>query len=113
MLTCQLEFKYLAKITGRSQYYHAVSCALPRLILASSNMCGMKVEKGMHIMETTKMTDGLGLLPTSWNTESGKPTNSAPCFCTSCPSGSSCTQPNILLVPLLTVRMNIYSNNGS
>ncbi|EGN96700.1 glycoside hydrolase family 47 protein [Serpula lacrymans var. lacrymans S7.3] len=55
-MSCQLEYKYLAHLTGRSQYYH-------------------KVEAIMDIMHNANIKDGL--YPTLWNLKDGTPTNSA------------------------------------
>ncbi|EGO22314.1 glycoside hydrolase family 47 protein [Serpula lacrymans var. lacrymans S7.9] len=53
-MSCQLEYKYLAHLTGRSQYYH-------------------KVEAIMDIMHNANIKDGL--YPTLWNLKDGTPTN--------------------------------------
>jgi mannosyl-oligosaccharide alpha-1,2-mannosidase len=55
-LTCQMEYKYLAHATGRTQFYE-------------------KVEDIMTLMHNANVADGL--FPTLWDTHSGKPTNGA------------------------------------
>ncbi|KAF8159589.1 glycoside hydrolase family 47 protein [Crassisporium funariophilum] len=54
ILTNQLEFKYLAHLTGRTEYYN-------------------KTENVMTKMYNTKSTNGM--LPTMWDSEAGTPTN--------------------------------------
>jgi mannosyl-oligosaccharide alpha-1,2-mannosidase len=53
-LSCQLEYKYLAYLTGRTQYYTTV-------------------ENIMDHMYTTNFSWSRGLLPTMFSTESGEP----------------------------------------
>lgn len=55
-LSCQMEFKYLAHLTGRSDYFE-------------------KVEHIMEIMYKTPVSEGL--FPTKWNLHTGTPTNGA------------------------------------
>ena len=57
VLSCQLEYKYLAYLTGRTSYYTAV-------------------EKVMEIMYETKLSSSKGLFPTIWSTETGVPISS-------------------------------------
>jgi mannosyl-oligosaccharide alpha-1,2-mannosidase len=54
-LSCQMEYKFLAHLTGRTQYYQ-------------------KVEHIMEIMYNT--TTANDLFPTQWDIESGTPQNS-------------------------------------
>jgi len=56
-LTCQLEYKYLAYLTGRTQYYTAA-------------------EKVMNIMYTEDLSWSKNLLPTTFNTQTGAPSSS-------------------------------------
>jgi len=56
-LSCQLEYKYLAYLTGRTQYYAAV-------------------EKIMNIMYTEDWSWSKNLLPTMFNTQTGSPSSS-------------------------------------
>ncbi|KAI0306131.1 glycoside hydrolase [Multifurca ochricompacta] len=56
-LSCQLEYKYLAYLTGRTQYYTAV-------------------EKVMEIMYTANLSRTEDLFPTTWSTKSGLPSSS-------------------------------------
>ncbi|KAA1469131.1 seven-hairpin glycosidase [Dentipellis sp. KUC8613] len=53
-LSCQMEYKYLAFLTGRKDYY-------------------TKVENVMKRMYATNLTATDGLFPTMWNTKSGEP----------------------------------------
>ncbi|KAJ7065378.1 glycoside hydrolase [Mycena amicta] len=53
-LSNQMEFKYLAHLTGRADYFQ-------------------KTEKIMDIMEAAQITDGQ--FPTQWDSSSGKPSN--------------------------------------
>ncbi|THG95752.1 hypothetical protein EW026_g5958 [Hermanssonia centrifuga] len=53
-LSCQMEYKYLAHLTGRPEYYD-------------------KVEHIMNIMRDTNIHDGM--FPTKWSVLSGRPTN--------------------------------------
>ncbi|KAI9460739.1 seven-hairpin glycosidase [Russula earlei] len=53
-LTCQLEFKYLAYLTGRTPYYTAV-------------------EKIMEAMYNANLSSSSDLFPTTWSTETGLP----------------------------------------
>ncbi|OCH87824.1 seven-hairpin glycosidase [Obba rivulosa] len=53
-LSCQLEYKYLAHLTGRRQYFDTV-------------------EKAMDIVRNADVTDGQ--FPTKWHVETGKPIN--------------------------------------
>ncbi|KIJ59220.1 glycoside hydrolase family 47 protein [Hydnomerulius pinastri MD-312] len=53
-MSCQMEYKYLAHLTGRVDYYH-------------------RVERVTDLMHRTKVSDGL--FPTTWIMESGKPSN--------------------------------------
>jgi len=57
VLSCQLEFKYLAYLTGRTSYYTAV-------------------EKVMEVMYETNLSSSKDLLPTIWSTETGLPASS-------------------------------------
>ncbi|KAF8622486.1 hypothetical protein AX15_006976, partial [Amanita polypyramis BW_CC] len=52
LATCQLEFKYLAKLTGRAEYYH-------------------KVENVMSTVYRANITDGL--FPEYWSAHTGEP----------------------------------------
>jgi mannosyl-oligosaccharide alpha-1,2-mannosidase len=54
-LSCQLEYKYLAYLTGRTQYYATV-------------------EKVMDRVYTANFSHSRGLLPTMFSTKSGEPT---------------------------------------
>lgn len=54
-LSCQLEYKYLAYLTGRTQYYTTV-------------------EKIMDRMYAADFSYSRGLLPTMFSTQSGEPT---------------------------------------
>ena len=56
-LTCQLEYQYLAYLTGRTVYYTAV-------------------EKVMEIMYAADLSSWENLFPTLWSTENGLPTSS-------------------------------------
>jgi len=51
-MSCQMEYKFLAHATGRTQYYE-------------------KVERIMRLMENANVANGL--FPTLWDTSSGKP----------------------------------------
>lgn len=53
-LSCQMEYKYLAHLTGRTEYFD-------------------KVEKIMTLMDGVKVKDGL--FPTTWSVTSGQPMN--------------------------------------
>ncbi|KAH7914600.1 glycoside hydrolase family 47 protein [Hygrophoropsis aurantiaca] len=53
-MSCQMEFKYLAHLTGRAEYYE-------------------KVEHIMDIMDRTKPSNDL--FPTMWNMQNGRPNN--------------------------------------
>ncbi|EKM50182.1 glycoside hydrolase family 47 protein [Phanerochaete carnosa HHB-10118-sp] len=53
-LSCQLEYKYLAHLTGRQEYFD-------------------HVEHIIDIMQAAKIKDGM--FPTKWNMQSGKPSN--------------------------------------
>ncbi|KAI9460740.1 seven-hairpin glycosidase [Russula earlei] len=57
-LTCQLEFKYLAHLTGRTKYYTAV-------------------EKAMDVMYKANLSSSSDLFPTMWSTETGLPTSTS------------------------------------
>jgi len=57
VLSCQLEFKYLAYLTGRRSYYAAV-------------------ENVMEVMYETNLSSSKDLLPTIWSTETGLPASS-------------------------------------
>jgi len=54
MLSCQLEYKYLAYLTGRSEYYTTV-------------------EKIMEVVYDANLSSLEHLLPTWWSTETGLP----------------------------------------
>ncbi|KAH9967535.1 glycoside hydrolase [Russula dissimulans] len=56
MLSCQLEYKYLAYLTGRSSYYTTV-------------------EKVMEIVYDTNLSSSGHLLPVLWSTETGLPSS--------------------------------------
>lgn len=56
-LSCQLEYKYLAYLTGRTQYYTAV-------------------ENIMNRMYAEDLTWSKNLLPTMFNTQTGSPSSS-------------------------------------
>jgi mannosyl-oligosaccharide alpha-1,2-mannosidase len=56
VLTCQLEFKYLAFLTGRPRYYTAA-------------------EKVMENMYTANLSSTRDLFPTGWSKETGLPTS--------------------------------------
>jgi mannosyl-oligosaccharide alpha-1,2-mannosidase len=62
VLSCQLEYKYLAYLTGRTHYYTAV-------------------EKVMEIMYTANLSSTAGLFPTLWSLQTGLPSSSM----SSCP----------------------------
>ncbi|KAI0272274.1 glycoside hydrolase [Gloeopeniophorella convolvens] len=53
-LSCQLEYKYLAYLTGRTEYYHAV-------------------DRIMELMYAANVSATAGLFPTVWNTAAGTP----------------------------------------
>jgi mannosyl-oligosaccharide alpha-1,2-mannosidase len=55
-MSCQMEYKYLAHATGRTEYYE-------------------KVEAVMTLMYNAQVTDGL--FPTLWSTSTGLPINSS------------------------------------
>ena len=54
VLSCQLEYKYLAYLTGRTSYYTAV-------------------EDVMEIMYTANLTSYGDLFPAMWSTDTGQP----------------------------------------
>lgn len=54
MLTCQLEFKYLAYLTGRTRYYTAV-------------------EKVMEVMYAANLSSTEHLFPIGWSRDTGLP----------------------------------------
>ncbi|KAH9967560.1 glycoside hydrolase [Russula dissimulans] len=58
MLSCQLEYKYLAYLTGRTSYYTAV-------------------ETVMEIMYETNLSSSKDLFPTKWSRETGLPISSS------------------------------------
>lgn len=55
--SCQMEYKYLAKVTGRKEYYDVAETVNKRLYDANLSRYPY------------------GLLPTAWNTSSGQPVN--------------------------------------
>ena len=66
--SCQLEFKYLAKLTGRKEYYERVSISYSEGVLKSQEL--LQVEHVMELMYQAKPKDGL--FTDKW-TADGKP----------------------------------------
>ncbi|KAI0281883.1 glycoside hydrolase [Russula brevipes] len=58
VLSCQLEYKYLAYLTGRTHYYTAV-------------------EKVMEMMYTANLSSSAGLFPTMWSLQTGLPSSTS------------------------------------
>jgi mannosyl-oligosaccharide alpha-1,2-mannosidase len=61
VLSCQLEYKYLAYLTGRTHYYTAV-------------------ERVMEIMYTADLSSSAGLFPTLWSLQTGLPNSTSMSF---------------------------------
>ena len=55
---CQLEYKYLARVTGRAEYYKKVRFLFSFRILSIMDAC-MQVERIMDIFYAVNVTDGL------------------------------------------------------
>lgn len=75
--SCQMEYKYLARLTDRPEFYQKVRKSvkknpffLPKLIRTRV----IQVERIMHILRATQ--SNLGMWPTRFNIESGLPMNS-------------------------------------
>ena len=56
--SCQLEYKYLAKVTGRAEYYEKVRFLFSFRIPSIMDAC-MQVERIMDIFYAVNVTDGL------------------------------------------------------
>jgi len=56
--SCQLEYKYLAKVTGRVEYYEKVRFLFSFRIPSIMDAC-MQVERIMDVFYTVNATDGL------------------------------------------------------
>ena len=68
-----MEYKYLAHLTGRSQYYEAVSTN-PFFAKPCLRYCS-QVEKIMDIMRDADVKDGM--FPTRWAVSNALPLNGA------------------------------------
>jgi mannosyl-oligosaccharide alpha-1,2-mannosidase len=80
-LSCQLEFKYLAHMTGRTAYYHKVSPSLvAKMRITDSQQ--LQVENVMDKMAHANISQGL--LPTMWDATLATPKNGA-CPCRAIP----------------------------
>ena len=68
-LSCQVEYKYLARLTGRAQYYEKVRSPIHD---TNSAECP-QVETIMDIMRDANITDGM--FPTKWAMKNAIPVN--------------------------------------
>ncbi|KAJ3527859.1 hypothetical protein NM688_g8069 [Phlebia brevispora] len=69
-LSCQMEYKYLARLTGRPQYYEKVK-SMHRC--EQGNLSHKQVEHVMNIMRDANVTDGM--FPTRWAVANAIPIN--------------------------------------
>lgn len=73
VLSCQLEYKYLAHLTGRRQYFDNASFPFDSSMMVFHSPLIAQVEKIMDIMRDANVTDGM--FPTRWNLGDAKPSN--------------------------------------
>ena len=69
--TCQLEFKYLAKLTGRKEYYERV--CVPSLFISTTTevFFFVQVQAAMNVFYRANVKDGL--FNNIWLMEDGTP----------------------------------------
>jgi hypothetical protein len=71
ILTFQMEYKYLAKLTGRANYYHHVRLSPPVLTFdIKPSSTPIQAENAMKLISEAPL-DEFGLLPSLWNLEQG------------------------------------------
>lgn len=72
MASCQLEYTYLAKVTGKKEFYDKVSKLLANSVSVPLNI---RYFQSANIMRTLERVDlsKLGMLPKNFNLESGTP----------------------------------------
>ena len=68
--SCQMEFKFLAKLTRNKEYFKKVT---PRFSFSASYIY-IKVDHIMDMMEAEQHNNGMW--PTFWNASTGSPINS-------------------------------------
>lgn len=76
-MSCQLEYKYLAHLTGRRKYFdHVRASAVFELVKphCSTFYLPSQVERLMDLMLNAEVQEGM--LPTKWIPSTGKPSNS-------------------------------------
>ena len=75
--TCQLEYKYLAHVTGKRKYYDVVSKNrfFNDVLNANWVVDYFQAEKINNILYTANVTNLDGLFPTAFNLKTGRPAN--------------------------------------
>ena len=73
-LSCQVEYKYLAHLTGRREYFDAVRVIIPtEMGLSLSWFCFIQVERIMKLMYDAELQDDM--FPTKWSIMTARPSN--------------------------------------